>query len=77
MAVGSAIMLAAIRSIYDFQFYTIWFWLYNFFNINLFADIFAIGIDSGSTAAGPMSVSFIMPLIIGLYSIISSDKLGR
>lgn len=79
LAVGSAIMLAAIRSIYDFSilYYLVPGYIISLTLMLFSPDIFAaIAIDSGSTAAGPMAVSFIMPLIIGLYSIISSDKLS-
>ena len=71
IGVGLAICLSMIRSIYKFS---IMFYIipgYALALLLLFAvpDIYgAIAFDSGGTASGPMSVSFILPLIIGVYS---------
>ena len=37
-----------------------------FFTSDLYT---AIAFDSGGTASGPMAVSFVLPLIIGIYSV--------
>ena len=38
-------------------------------------DIFtAMAFDSGGTASGPMSTSFILPMIIGVYSVVGYGK---
>ncbi len=69
IGVGLAIMLAAIRAIYGFS---IMYYIVPGYAISL-ALMFicndtytAIAFDSGGTASGPMSVSFILPMIIGL-----------
>ncbi len=79
LAVGSAIMLAAIRTIYDFSilYYLVPGYIISLTLMLFSPDIFAaMAIDSGSTASGPMAASFVMPFVIGMYSIISTDKLN-
>ena len=69
LGVGVAIMLAAIRTYYRFS---ILYYMIPLFCIALLLSLFtpdiftAMAFDSGGTASGPMSSSFILPLIIGL-----------
>jgi len=72
IGVGVAICLSVIRTLYKFSIMYIVVPGYAlslilmFFVPNIYT---AIAFDSGGTASGPMSVSFILPLIIGLYSV--------
>ena len=69
LGVGIAIGLSAIRSIFDFSILYIVVPGYilsivlMFFTPNIFT---AMAFDAGGTASGPMSVSFIMPMIVGI-----------
>ncbi len=69
IGVGVAVALSAIRAIYNFS--ILWY-LVPGYMIALVMMFFcddtytAIAFDSGGTASGPMSVSFILPMIIGL-----------
>lgn len=77
IGVGSAIMLAAIRTIYNFSFlyYVVPGYMIALTLMGICPDIFtAIAFDSGSTSSGPMSTSFVLPTIIGIYSVVSADK---
>ncbi|HHT66612.1 MAG TPA: DUF1538 domain-containing protein [Erysipelotrichaceae bacterium] len=77
IGVGSAIMLAAIRAIYNFSFlyYVVPGYMIALTLMGICPDIFtAIAFDSGSTSSGPMSTSFVLPTIIGIYSVVSADK---
>ena len=71
LGVGVAICLSVIRTIFNFS---ILYYIVPGYGLSLILmffvpDIFtAIAFDSGGTASGPMSVSFILPLVIGLYS---------
>lgn len=77
LGVGIAIMLAAIRAIYNFSilYYMVPGYVISLIMMFICPDIFtAIAFDSGGTASGPMSTSFVLPVIIGLYSVIGTDK---
>jgi len=69
--VGIAVLLAAIRSYYNFSimYYMVPGYalalILMFFTPNLFT---AMAFDSGGTASGPMSVSFVVPMMIGIVS---------
>ena len=82
IGVGVAIGLCAIRAIYKFSiaYYIIPGYLIalglTFFSPNLFT---ALAFDSGGVASGPMTVSFLLPLTIGMYAsqnniVISNDN---
>ena len=69
LGVGSAIGLASIRSIFNFNIMYIIVPGYflsltlMFVTPNLYT---AMAFDAGGTASGPMSVSFVLPMIIGM-----------
>ena len=69
LGVGVAIALAAIRTIFRFS---ILYYMVPMYALCLLLTLFtpdiftAMAFDSGGTASGPMSSSFILPLIIGL-----------
>jgi len=71
LGVGVAILLAAIRNIYGFS---IMYYLVPGYTISLILMFFcpnlftAIAFDSGGTASGPMSVSFVVPMMVGITS---------
>ena len=72
IGVGIAICLSFIRTLYNFS--IIWIivpgYLISFVLMFLVPDLYtAIAFDSGGTASGPMAVSFVLPMIIGLFSI--------
>lgn len=72
IGVGVAICLSMIRTIYKFSimYYMIPGYLLSCILMFFVPDIYtAIAFDSGGTASGPMSVSFIIPLFVGLYSV--------
>ena len=82
IGVGVAIGLCAIRAIYKFSiaYYIIPGYLIalglTFLSPNLFT---ALAFDSGGVASGPMTVSFLLPLTIGMYAsqnniVISNDS---
>ena len=71
IGVGVAIGLSMIRTIFKFS--ILWIivpgYLLSFVLMFFVPDIYtAIAFDSGGTASGPMAVSFVLPLIIGVYS---------
>ncbi len=71
LGVGVAICLAITRSIFKFSIMYIIIpgYLVSFIMMFLVPDVYtAIAFDSGGTASGPMAVSFVLPLIIGLYA---------
>lgn len=77
LGVGLAIMLAAIRAIYNFSilYYLIPGYIISLALMFVCPDIFtAMAFDSGGTASGPMSTSFVLPMIIGIYSVVAMDK---
>jgi len=71
IGVGIAICLSAIRTLFNFSimYYIIPGYVLSvilmFVNPNIFT---AIAFDSGGTASGPMAVSFVLPMIIGITS---------
>ncbi len=72
IGVGIAIGLSFIRTLYNFSIIYIIVpgYLLSFVLMFLVPDLYtAIAFDSGGTASGPMAVSFILPMIIGLFSI--------
>ena len=76
IGVGVAICLSVIRTLYNFSIMYIIIPGYAVSLIMMFVvpDLYtAIAFDSGGTASGPMAVSFVLPLIIGLYSIKSGE----
>lgn len=71
IGVGIAICLSMIRALLKFSimYYIIPGYLISLVLMFVTPDIYtAIAFDSGGTASGPMAVSFILPLIIGVYS---------
>ena len=77
LGVGLAIMLAAIRAIYNFSilYYMIPGYIISLVLMVISPDIFtAMAFDSGGTASGPMSTSFVLPMIIGIYSVVGQGK---
>ena len=72
IGVGVAICLSAIRALYKFSimYYIIPGYLLSLMIMFAVPDLYtAIAFDSGGTASGPMAVSFVLPLIIGMYSV--------
>ena len=72
IGVGLAIFLSVIRTLYSFSIMYIVVPGYLTSLLLMFAvpDLYsAIAFDSGGTASGPMAVSFVLPLIIGIYSV--------
>ena len=77
LGVGLAIMLAAIRTLYNFSilYYMVPGYIISLTLMIISPDIFtAMAFDSGGTASGPMSTSFILPMIIGVYSVVGHGK---
>jgi hypothetical protein len=69
IGVGVAIALAIARSLYNFSilYYIIPMFVLALGLMFLSPDIFtAIAFDSGGTASGPLAVSFVLPLVIGM-----------
>lgn len=69
LGVGIAIALSAIRSLFDFSILYIIVPGYMISIVLMFItpDIYtAMAFDAGGTASGPMSVSFVLPMIIGI-----------
>ena len=76
IGVGVAICLAMIRTLFNFSimYYIIPGYLLSLCLMFFVPEIYtAIAFDSGGTASGPMAVSFILPLIIGVYSRKNND----
>lgn len=71
LGVGTAICLSAVRAIYNFS---ILYYLIPGYAIALILMFFcpdiytAMAFDSGGTASGPMSSSFVLPMIIGIVA---------
>ena len=71
IGVGVAICLSMIRTLFNFS---IMYYIVPGYALSIILMFFvpniytAIAFDSGGTASGPMAVSFILPLIIGVYS---------
>ena len=79
IGVGVAICLAAIRALYKFSimYYIIPGYLISLVLMFFTSDLYtAIAFDSGGTASGPMAVSFVLPLIIGIYSVRENSTQG-
>ena len=77
LGVGLAIMLAAIRALYNFSilYYMVPGYILSLTLMIVSPDIFtAMAFDSGGTASGPMSTSFVLPMIIGVYSVVGPSK---
>lgn len=69
VGVGTAIALAITRSLYNFSimYYIIPMFVLSLSLMFLSPDIYtAIAFDSGGTASGPLAVSFVLPLVIGM-----------
>ena len=72
IGVGAAICLSAIRTLYHFSimYYIIPGYLVSLLLMFAVPDLYtAIAFDSGGTASGPMAVSFVLPLIVGIFSV--------
>lgn len=72
IGVGVAICLSVIRTLYDFSimYYIIPGYLISLVLMFAIPDLYtAIAFDSGGTASGPMAVSFVLPMVIGIYSV--------
>ncbi|MBR0295025.1 MAG: DUF1538 family protein [Bacilli bacterium] len=70
LGVGLAIALAITRSIYQFSvmYYIVPGYLLSIALMFVTPDLFtAIAFDSGGTASGPVAVSFVLPLAIGIF----------
>ena len=84
IGVGVAIMLSVIRTIsyanghgFSIMWYIIPGYLVSIVLMFAVPDLYtAIAFDSGGTASGPMAVSFVLPLIVGLYSARTSLDTG-
>lgn len=72
LGVGIAIALAALRTLFNFSIMYIIVPGYILSIVLMFVtpDIYtAMAFDAGGTASGPMSVSFVLPMIIGITSV--------
>ncbi len=72
IGVGVAICLSVIRTLFNFSimYYIIPGYLISLMMMFFVPDMYtAIAFDSGGTASGPMAVSFVLPLIVGLFSV--------
>ena len=79
IGVGAAICLSVIRTLYNFSimYYIIPGYMISLLLMFFIPDLYtAIAFDSGGTASGPMAVSFVLPLIIGLFSVKSGKTEG-
>lgn len=71
IGVGVAICLSVIRTLIGFSimYYIIPGYLVSLIMMFIVPDLYtAIAFDSGGTASGPMAVSFVLPLIVGIFS---------
>ncbi len=71
IGVGVAICLSVIRTLYNFSimYYIIPGYLISLLLMFAIPDLYtAIAFDSGGTASGPMAVSFVLPLVVGIFS---------
>ena len=79
LGVGCAICLSVIRTLFGFSimYYIIPGYLVSLLMMFFVPDLYtAIAFDSGGTASGPMAVSFVLPLIVGLYSMRNPGATG-
>ena len=77
LGVGIAIGLSAVRAILGFSILYLLVPCYTLALVLMFAvpDIYAaMAFDSGGTASGPMSTSFVLPMIIGIVSVIGGSN---
>ena len=75
IGVGVAIALAVIRTIFNFSimYYMIPGYIISICLMFVCPDIFtAMAFDSGGTASGPMSSSFVLPMVVGITVALSS-----
>ncbi len=71
LGVGVAIALATIRAIYNFSimYYMVPGYIISLVLMFICPDIYtAMAFDSGGTASGPMSSSFVLPMLVGIVS---------
>lgn len=76
LGVGAAIAMAAIRTIYNFSimYYIVPGYIISLALMFVCPDIYtAMAFDSGGTASGPMSSSFILPMIVGITTTLYGD----
>ena len=77
LGVGIAIGLAAIRTIYNFSimYYMVPGYIISLVLMFICPDIYtAMAFDSGGTASGPMSSSFVLPMIVGITFSLGSES---
>lgn len=75
LGVGLAIALAAIRTVFNFSilYYVVPGYLISIILMFICPNIFtAMAFDSGGTASGPMSSSFVLPMVVGITVSISA-----
>jgi hypothetical protein len=78
IGVGLSICLSIVRIIFDFN---LLYYLIPGYAISLGLSLFvprlytAIAFDSGGVASGPLTSSFILPLSVGVCSILQPDKI--
>lgn len=78
LGVGIAIALATLRTLFDFSIMYIVApgYLLSIALMFITPDIYtAMAFDAGGTASGPMSVSFVLPMIIGITKVIFDSDL--
>lgn len=77
LGVGIAIALAAIRTIFEFSimYYMIPGYIISLTLMFVCPNIYtAMAFDSGGTASGPMSSSFVLPMIVGITATLGANK---
>ena len=77
LGVGAAIALAVIRTIFNFSimYYMVPGYIISLVLMFICPDIYtAMAFDSGGTASGPMSSSFVLPMIVGITVAISNKN---
>ncbi len=77
LGVGAAIALAVIRTIFNFSimYYMVPGYAISLVLMFICPDIFtAMAFDSGGTASGPMSSSFVLPMIVGITVALSTKN---
>lgn len=77
LGVGIAIALAAIRTIFEFSimYYMIPGYIISLVLMFVCPNIYtAMAFDSGGTASGPMSSSFVLPMIVGLTATLGAKQ---
>ena len=79
IGVGVAICLSVIRTLFNFSimYYIIPGYMISLVMMFFVPDLYtAIAFDSGGTASGPMAVSFVLPLIVGIFSVKGTPGAG-